>query len=265
MPDTLPDVISGISTIELMEEGTINCTLEVGDFEPCEESSKGKIPYTVIVTDYTVAAHANVKVTDCSGNEKLFEYFHAPDTTKPYCTWDTNSAGDYITGQFIDRGNTEDYMYNYIESIEVIQETLENAEVGEFTGFEPGKYHKYDFNISQPDEYMPAVAEIKVTDIFGNDSTFRFEFKAKDSGIYETEDAFGVYPNPATESVTVILDENIGVYNLRVLDLSGKEVIRIEGAATDRATVDVNNLNNGVYFIEVISANGIEKVKFIKK
>lgn len=85
-------------------------------------------------------------------------------------------------------------------------------------------------------------------------------------GINEAEEtALNVYPNPATDLVSVASEKPIDSYT--VADLSGK--IRISGAASrnnssQRITFDVTALPAGVYVVEIKSGNAVSKSRLIK-
>jgi len=73
-----------------------------------------------------------------------------------------------------------------------------------------------------------------------------------------------VYPNPATDFVEVELSGNDGAYDVRLFDLSGRE-LRFEsfekngGSAVHR--IDVSNIASGIYVLEVTQGNALRKFK----
>ncbi|MCG8575766.1 MAG: T9SS type A sorting domain-containing protein [Flavobacteriales bacterium] len=80
---------------------------------------------------------------------------------------------------------------------------------------------------------------------------------------------FNVYPNPANNelnvALTLIESENTTV---NILDISGKtlQTVAVGDINGDRnLTIDVSDLSTGVYFVEVVNANGKQNKKFIKK
>jgi len=80
----------------------------------------------------------------------------------------------------------------------------------------------------------------------------------------ETEDAsvLRVYPNPATDQLMV---SHQGLRSVMVRDILGKLVISLELSGEDTATLDVNSLAGGVYFITVDGDAGTSTTKFLKK
>jgi hypothetical protein len=71
-----------------------------------------------------------------------------------------------------------------------------------------------------------------------------------------------VYPNPASDVLTV---EQPGMISLTISNLLGKKVISLKFSATDNKSVDLNDLNTGIYMITIETAKGIFSSKFIKK
>jgi len=69
---------------------------------------------------------------------------------------------------------------------------------------------------------------------------------------------FQVYPNPATETVNLILPSNIQKFQLRILSNEGKCVKQM---TTDSRSISVNELAAGYYIVEVISESGIVRTK----
>lgn len=67
-----------------------------------------------------------------------------------------------------------------------------------------------------------------------------------------------VYPNPAKESIQLVLPSNIQKFQLRILSNEGKCVKQI---VTDSRSIFVNDLASGYYVIEVVSESGIARTK----
>lgn len=79
---------------------------------------------------------------------------------------------------------------------------------------------------------------------------------------------FKVYPNPVKDTLFVQGIEFDGnSFNLRIIDVSGKQVYARDGILTDEVTsdgIDVSNLYSGAYFIEISSGEKKITKKFIK-
>ena len=71
-----------------------------------------------------------------------------------------------------------------------------------------------------------------------------------------------IYPNPADQFIAVKSSEILS--GLRVIDMTGKEVIRKSIQSND-TTLDLGNLNTGIYFLEAKAGKATETMRFIKK
>jgi hypothetical protein len=69
---------------------------------------------------------------------------------------------------------------------------------------------------------------------------------------------FQLYPNPATETVNLILPSSIQKFQLRILSNDGKCVKQIN---TDLRSISVSDLAAGYYILEVVSESGIARTK----
>jgi uncharacterized repeat protein (TIGR01451 family) len=69
-----------------------------------------------------------------------------------------------------------------------------------------------------------------------------------------------VYPNPAKESFNVMFNSNVaGQANLVMYDNTGRKVLNTQeqiNIGQNKAIINTNNLENGLYFIELIQPNG---------
>lgn len=70
-----------------------------------------------------------------------------------------------------------------------------------------------------------------------------------------------IYPNPTTNYLQLNFNEHITVNAISILNLNGKKVMEVEGVSN----IDVSELSNGLYFIQVLSNKGISTQKFIKQ
>ncbi|MBL7897280.1 MAG: T9SS type A sorting domain-containing protein, partial [Crocinitomicaceae bacterium] len=99
----------------------------------------------------------------------------------------------------------------------------------------------------------------------------RLRVGANDVSVGEEEkpEHFAVYPNPAVDAVNVSLSLNASENTvINVLDLTGKVVKTINlGDVNGSKTVAVSldEMNSGVYFIELVNQNGRQVEKFVKK
>lgn len=78
------------------------------------------------------------------------------------------------------------------------------------------------------------------------------------SGVNESEanSSIRIFPNPATESVTIADLEPTMQYTATIVDVSGREVLHQRVTMQD-ATLDVSTLTPGMYILNVTDENGI--------
>ena len=104
---------------------------------------------------------------------------------------------------------------------------------------------------------------------YGLDSIAYFNYKASIvSGVAAKElqgKALELYPNPATSTFFINYTAEATAYTLRLLNLSGQEVYSQSGQSLkgeNRLSVEVQNLPNGLYFVELKSGANkqIEKI-----
>ncbi|MDD3688133.1 MAG: T9SS type A sorting domain-containing protein, partial [Bacteroidales bacterium] len=72
---------------------------------------------------------------------------------------------------------------------------------------------------------------------------------------------FKVYPNPTTNWLT-IESETLQIKTIRIIDITGKELLNIENF--DNEKVDISNLNSGCYRIIIYSDGGEHNLPLIK-
>jgi uncharacterized delta-60 repeat protein len=70
-----------------------------------------------------------------------------------------------------------------------------------------------------------------------------------------------IYPNPTANTLQLNFAENTEVKTATVLNLNGQKLMEVNGTSN----IDVSELSNGLYFIQVLSNKGIHTQKFIKQ
>jgi hypothetical protein len=81
-------------------------------------------------------------------------------------------------------------------------------------------------------------------------------------GINENVFNFSIHPNPANNEVTISASSIIN--NIDVINFLGQTVVS-QKANDSQTTLDISTLTGGVYFVRVISDNGTNVQKFVKK
>lgn len=83
------------------------------------------------------------------------------------------------------------------------------------------------------------------------------------SGVELAESTVTIYPNPAKDEVSIVVDGLTTDATATIFDIQGKVVGRyIVAAATGRATVDVSTLTDGTYIVRIVSKdiNRVERL-----
>ena len=75
-----------------------------------------------------------------------------------------------------------------------------------------------------------------------------------------TNDVF-IVPNPAHNTITITAGTNF--HTVEIVNLLGQTILS-QSQVGNKAIVDISRLNNGVYFVRIISENGLSVKKFIK-
>jgi len=67
---------------------------------------------------------------------------------------------------------------------------------------------------------------------------------------------YDVYPNPYMDNVTIKVDEGNTINHIAVMDMNGKQLIRINNVNNAQYVLNRNGISNGIYFIEVQTTQG---------
>jgi len=74
--------------------------------------------------------------------------------------------------------------------------------------------------------------------------------------------SFGLYPNPATNAVTIEFNNN-SVKNISLLDLTGRVVLSTS-VSDEKTTLNIASLAKGIYYVRIQSNNKVEVAKIVK-
>ncbi len=73
--------------------------------------------------------------------------------------------------------------------------------------------------------------------------------------------AFSIYPNPASTEITIYSNLDLKIKNIKMIDLLGKVVIYKQN---DCNFINIQDLSNGLFFIEIETEDSKSIFKFIK-
>lgn len=134
----------------------------------------------------------------------------------------------------------------------------------EFFRRKPGDGKTYIF---EGEEYAPRIAIQRIH--FSEDEPTQISLPiytkqytgVEDVAVESTGPQMLLYPNPTAGSVTVYMD-NGGTYSLKVLNIDGS-LVKNMGAFSDNINLDVNELSQGIYFVELTDTETNER--FVQK
>lgn len=73
-----------------------------------------------------------------------------------------------------------------------------------------------------------------------------------------------VFPNPTTDELQIELPENESTAKIELIDVHGRVVLSVDGNFKTR-TLDLTNLQNGVYFVQIECELGTYSERIVKK
>jgi len=188
---------------------------------------KGRTPVHE-VGHYLGLRHIWGDATNCAGDDGIIDTPQATDASQQDCDTVKNTCVDNIAG--IDM---PDMIENYMDySAEDCQNSFTKNQV----------------------EFMRWVIRSKRTDI----ATVSF------TGVNTTdkEEAFTLLPNPANEQINISAIKGAKISNVNVFNTAGQNVLK---ATVDNSIITINtgNLPSGIYFVEVITKNKIQRTKLV--
>ena len=104
------------------------------------------------------------------------------------------------------------------------------------------------------------------TDVPTSFEGYKIEVIETSAGIFEMiAPNFTLFPNPSSESITLIGLNGLEVSSINIYNTSGAIVTNMENIQSINTEMNIQNLDNGVYFIQINHNDGFETLKFIKE
>lgn len=165
--------------------------------------------------------------------------------------------------------STSSYIYECIAAnttIDVVDHTLSVINSTDYS------YQWYFEGILMPSETSAQLEftnegnySIIITDEFGceSEASYLVDFTA----LKENErTSISIYPNPTKELINIKLqDQNTKIATLVIKDLSGKTVFENININSDKSSINISNLSDGIYFIEVTTDSDKKLTKKLVK
>lgn len=105
------------------------------------------------------------------------------------------------------------------------------------------------------------------TDSSGNTDSCTFNVEILTCvGISENQDLQGinVFPNPATDFISVEINENHSLLNVSLTSIEGKVVFQQDNTSKRTFKIDISNFDNGIYFLKISNGSKSNNYKVIK-
>lgn len=82
-----------------------------------------------------------------------------------------------------------------------------------------------------------------------------------------SEDAISFYPNPAVNTLNVVYSEMLGVKNIAIYSIIGKQMNMYSTTDNKGAMLNVENIPSGIYYVRLLNENGsvIATRRFMKQ
>ena len=97
------------------------------------------------------------------------------------------------------------------------------------------------------------IVNFETADDYGNITTCSFELNIiLDLGFNDNtlNQGLAIYPNPSASFIT-INSKNQPIENVKISDISGKQIIDLKNLNTETKNIDISNLSKGIYFISI--------------
>lgn len=101
--------------------------------------------------------------------------------------------------------------------------------------------------------------------VITNTTTNIFEGSPENVAEKSNENELKIYPNPATNLLTVEYTFNNSKNKLSIIDISGRMLNTLENCSTSKTIININELDNGIYFIVINDGYNVITQKIIKQ
>jgi hypothetical protein len=79
------------------------------------------------------------------------------------------------------------------------------------------------------------------------------------------ENAVSVFPNPASNDLSMSFQTTLNSATIKVFNVSGELVKEESRLSGNDVSLDISGISKGIYFVEVVNGNNISHTKFIKQ
>jgi len=147
------------------------------------------------------------------------------------------------------------YTYNYFGKVSDMGLYYYSADEHDY---QPGDSVHYTFNMDQSINSMTSMNYDNQAEVWSNIRRDRYAYNSQLAIEEEIETTLLVYPNPATDKITIQTSET---GSLILTDVQGN-ILRI---LAQPGLVDISELAGGIYYIRLQTSKGIETKPFVKQ
>lgn len=121
-----------------------------------------------------------------------------------------------------------------------------------------GCYHTWDTDL-----HWYEFEQIAVSQSWGISVLYTFQMNL--TGIESDQlYSFEIYPNPANESIRIrFSDANIDKHHVSIYNVSSQLMFEASFEASKEVQIDVSSFDSGLYFVQIISQNGLSTQKIM--
>ena len=121
----------------------------------------------------------------------------------------------------------------------------------------------YKVKLTNPGEYCFYVRAANLAGESEKSNEACVTYEVPGESIKEIASSFNIYPNPVSDKLYIEAESEIE--EVVVYDIFGRHQVTETPSRQGNLTIDVTNLNSGVYFVKVVSENGEIVKRFVKK
>ncbi len=114
-------------------------------------------------------------------------------------------------------------------------------------------------------DFDPSAATANLTSI-GNTDIFLAKYASNNLMVAENKsgiDGLTIFPNPASETIFIKVNDQSGLYTIRIIDVTGRICRTTEIDPKTTNAVRIDDLNKGIYFIQISEKSGAVTTKKI--
>lgn len=251
--------------IRLNEDGTIDTTFQIGNGFAYSDPYNGSVSDIDLLPNNSMLITGSFTTFDGVACDKVVKLFSNGSRDFTFDIDNSLTTDNYATTPITTVESNgkivicDDGMYNGNYIWNVFRLNMDGSFDTTFT-IGNGFSDKPTFSLLQPDGKLIFFGPFNTYNNTSRKYMARLNAGLLDVSEFVIDDCV-VYPNPTNDQLQIQLSNNQTIDKIIITDISGKKVFETNEFSFQ---INVENLANGIYFIEVISAKKSYKTKFIK-